>query len=397
MEVELQDKITKEVNKLEDWVTKIRRDIHSYPELSWHEHQTSSLIKGVLGDLGIEFTSCMETGVIGLISGRKPGKTIAFRFDMDALEISEETGIDYASRRDGIMHACGHDGHVAIGLGLARVLQQLRDELAGKVKLIFQPAEEDSPGGGGAKKLIEKGVLDNPKVDAIYGLHIWPELPAGTIGTREGPIMAASDPFTIEICGKGAHASKPELSVDPFIIGAQMINALQTIVSRNIASSEQAVVSIGRMEGGSRYNIIPEKLRLEGTVRSFNEKVRQEINQRMRDICENTARAFGGEVKLSYRFGYPATINDPGLVRQTEKLIKAVLGEGGYMTIPQPAATGEDFSYYAQQVPAVYMWLGSKQGEEDTYPLHNARFDFPEKTLLKGIVALAGIALGYSK
>ncbi|RKD30539.1 M20 metallopeptidase family protein [Thermohalobacter berrensis] len=392
------DKINRLVADIEDWMIEHRRNIHKYPEPSRKEYKTSSKVVSVLESLGLEVEKgYYTTGVVGIIRGKEGGRTLGLRFDMDALEMDELTNLPFASKNKGVMHACGHDGHTAIGLGVAKLLIQLRDEIKGNIKLIFQPAEEDAPNGGGAKYMIEDGVLKNPNVDAMVGLHLWPALKLGTVGTKVGPIMASSDPFTIEIIGKGAHASLPQEAVDPIVIGSQIVNNLQTIVSRNVDPFEQAVLTIGKFIGGTRYNTIPEKVTLEGTVRTYNEKIRKKVYTRIKEIVEKTAELMGGKATLNYNFGYPATINDEKMVELARKAIKDILGENNYVEIERPATGGEDFAYFAKEVPSVYMWVGYGKENEDVYPPHSPRFDFDEKALSIAVKVLVKLALKWGK
>ncbi|GAB6139037.1 M20 metallopeptidase family protein [Halanaerobaculum tunisiense] len=390
--------MNKQINDLvaaiKPWMINHRRDIHQYPESSYQESRTAQKVSSILKDLGIEVeTGYCDTGVVGIIRGEKPGGTIGLRFDMDALEIEEETGLSFASQQKGLMHACGHDGHTAIGLGVAKVLVQMKEQIKGNVKLIFQPAEEDALNGGGAQYMIEEGVLEEPKVDVMAGLHIWPELELGTVGTRVGPIMAASDPFTIDIQGKGAHASLPDQAVDPILIGSEIVSNIQTIVSKNIDPFEEAVVTIGKFCGGTSYNIIPESTRLAGTVRTFNEQVRKKVYNKLTSITEKTAKTFGGQAKLNYTFGYPATINDSPMVELLKETVTDILGANNYIQVARPASGGEDFAYFAQEVPAVYMWLGYQEDNKELHPPHSPQFDFNEQVLAIGAKCLVKLAL----
>lgn len=389
--------IDKRVDEIEDWIIKHRRDIHRHPEPSAEEYRTSKKVKEILEKLGLEVkTGYYNTGVVGIIRGEKKGKTLGLRFDMDALEMDEETGLPFASENKGLMHACGHDGHTAMGLGVAKVLVNMKDEIKGNIKLIFQPAEEDAQTGGGAQYMIEDGVLDDdPKVDAMAAMHIWPKLDYGVVGTRVGTMMAASDPVTINITGKGAHASMPNYSIDPIVIGSQIINNIQTIVSRNIDPFEQAVVTFGIFNGGTRYNTIPEKVRLEGTVRTFSEDVREKVYQRIHKIVEKTAEAMGGKAEVDYKKSYPATVNDKKMVELAKKSIVDLFGEDSYATVERPASGGEDFAYFAREVPSVYMWLGYNKEGEEIYPPHSSKFNFNEGILTMGVKTFCKLALSW--
>lgn len=380
------------------WIIEQRRYLHQFPEASQKEYKTSERIVSILEDLKVDEikTGFYQTGVTGLINGSQPGPTIGLRFDIDALEMEEKTGLAFASKNKGLMHACGHDGHTAMGLGAALILTQLRSEFPGKIKLIFQPAEEDGQHGGGAQYLIEEGVLKEPEVGAILGMHIWPNLAAGKIATRPGVIMGASDPFQIEISGQGGHASQPHLTVDPIVIGSQIINNLQTVVSRNIDPFEQAVISVGVFAGGTRYNTIPDQVTLKGTVRTFNQEVRDKVQSRMKEIIEKTAEGLGGRAELNYTRGYPPVVNDEGLVELTEETLAGSGSLTELVKAARPAPTGEDFAYFAQAVPGLFLWLGAAE-TKDSPGLHSPYFNFPEEILLNGIQAISSIAINWLK
>ena len=389
-------KIEEKVEEINDWVIDLRRDFHRHPEPSRKEFRTSKKVEETLKELGVEVeTGYYNTGVVGLIRGNNEGRTLALRFDMDALEMDEETNLPFSSENDGVMHACGHDGHTAMGLGVAKVLMEMRDEINGNIKLIFQPAEEDAQSGGGSQYMIEDGALENPKVDAMVGMHLWPALKLGTIGTKVGPIMAASDPVTIEVIGKGAHASLPNMAVDPIVIGSQIINNIQTIVSRHVDPFEQAVVTFGVFDGGTRYNTIPEKIKLEGTVRTFNEEVREKVYNRIFTIAEKTAESMGGKANVNYTKSYPSTINDETMVNMAKSSIKDLFGEEAYKTVERPASGGEDFAYFAKEVPSVYLWLGYDKDDEEIHPPHSPKYSFDESALSYGVKSFCKIALDW--
>lgn len=386
--------ILKKSENISEWIIKHRRTIHRYPEPSRKEYKTSSYVKEVLESLGVEVkTGYYNTGLCGIIRGKYPGPTIGLRFDMDALEIQEENDHDYTSENEGIMHACGHDGHTAMGLGAAKILSEIRDEIYGTVKLVFQPAEEDAPHGGGAQHMITDGIMDNPKIDYMLGMHLWPSLPFGTIGTKSGPLMASSDPFNIIIKGKGAHASMPNTGIDPIVAGSHLVTSLQSIVSRNVDPFEQAVVTIGVFQGGTRYNVIPETVKLEGTVRTFSEEVRQLVYEKIKLLTENTAKAFGTTVKLDYKMTYPPLINDSKLVEDVFPILKNLLGEESVVRVERGAPGGEDFAFFAKNVPSVFMFLGYDKGDGNTVQVHNPKFDFDDKVLSKGVAAFVQLTL----
>ncbi len=390
----IEEKIHNIVDCIEDWIIEQRRDIHQHPEPSRREFRTCKKILSILKDLGIDVKrGYYNTDVVGIIKGNKEGKTVGLRFDMDALEMDEMTDLSFKSLNKGIMHGCGHDGHTAIGLGVAKALVEMKDEIHGTIKLIFQPAEEDAPNGGGAQHMIKNGVLEDPKVDCMVGMHIWPELKLGQVGTKDGVLMAASDPFTIEITGEGVHASMPNQGIDPIVIGAQIVNNIQTIISRNIDPFEPAVVSIGVFRGGSRYNVIPEKVTIEGTVRTFNNEVREKVYRRLKEIVEYTALSMGGRAKLDYKFTYPPLVNDGSIVKIAKKSICKIIGEDNYIEVKRPASGGEDFAYFAKEVPSVYMFVGYGEEGKKIYPPHNPHFDFNEKVLSIGTKVIIQTAL----
>ena len=384
-----------------DWIVEQRRYLHQFPEASQNEYETSKRIISILEDFNVDEikTGFYQTGVTGLIRGNQPGPTIGLRFDIDALEMEEKTGLPFASKNQGLMHACGHDGHTAMGLGAALVLMKLKDQFPGNIKLIFQPAEEDGQNGGGAQYLIKEGVLKDPEVSAILGMHIWPNLAAGKIATRSGVIMGASDPFQIDISGQGGHASQPHFTVDPIVVGSQIINNLQTIVSRNIDPFDQAVISVGIFDGGTRYNTIPDQVTLKGTVRTFNQEVRDKVEARMTEIIEKTAEGLGGRAELNYTRGYPPVVNDQELVRLAETTLAGSESLTEVVLAERPAPTGEDFAYFARAVPGLFLWLGANESGEslESPGLHSPYFNFPEEILLNGIQAVSSIAINWLK
>ncbi|ACB84208.1 M20 metallopeptidase family protein [Natranaerobius thermophilus] len=390
--------ITDSIKEIENWIIDKRRQLHKYPEKSACEVKTKEVLKSTLEDLGIEvvegyYTTGLTAVIRGKLSGSKD-KTIGLRFDMDALEMEEKTELDFKSQNPGLMHACGHDGHMAMGLGCAVVLNKFRDKFAGNIKLIFQPAEEDALNGGGARYMIEDGVLhDEPGVDAMVGVHIWPTLNVGTAGTRVGPIMAASDPFKIRVKGKGVHASLPHMGTDPILIASQIVTNLQSIVSRNIDPFEQAVVSTGTIQGGTAHNTIPDEVEIMGTVRTFDDNIRQVVKEKMQEIVTKTAESLGGQGELEYTFGYPPTVNNEKMVCVAQKAIKAVLGDENYIPVQRPAPGGEDFAYFAREVPSAFIWLGYNQENEQIFPPHNPYYNFNEGILIWGTEIYCNIAL----
>jgi amidohydrolase len=385
-----------------------RRDFHQHPELGNRETRTAGVIAEQLKRLGYEVrTGVAHTGVVAVLKGSKPGPTVALRADMDALPVTEQVDLPFKStakstwngQEVGVMHACGHDNHMAILLGAATIFARMKDQLPGTIKLIFQPAEEGPPAGeqGGAELMVKEGVLDNPRVDAIFGLHVFP-MPAGTIQYRPGPLMASGDGFTIRITGKQTHGAVPWGGIDPIVVGAQIVMALQTIVSRSVNITEApAVVTIGAFNGGNRFNIVPETVELLGTVRAFNEDVRKDIHRRIRDIATKTAEAAGATAEITYGIGYPATINDPALTERMAPTLRRVAGADN-VRLSALTGTAEDFSFFQQKVPGMFFFLGVTPNGVDpkTAPQnHSPLFFADESALPVGVRALTSLALDY--
>jgi amidohydrolase len=381
-----------------------RRDFHQHPELGMQEVRTSKIIADHLRGLGMEVqTGVAGTGVVGILKGGKPGKVVGLRADMDALPVVEQVDVPFKStqkamwdgQETGVMHACGHDNHIAMLMGVATVLSRMRAELPGTVKFIFQPAEE---GPGGAEPMVKAGVLENPKVDAVFGLHVVPYT-SGTIVYRSGPLMASADEFTIEITGRQTHGAMPWSGVDPIVIGAQLVTSLQSIVSRtvNIAQAP-AVVTVGKFAAGNRSNIIPDKAELVGTVRAFDQGERAKIRQRITDMATKYAEAAGGTAKVTWGLGYPVTTNDPALTERMVPTLQRVAGPGKAIVGPL-TGTAEDFSYFQQQVPGLFFFLGvTPPGQEATAAAnHSPLFFADEAALPVGVRALASLAVDYLK
>lgn len=359
-----------------------RRMFHSKPELSTQEEQTSMTIVNALQDLGVEVQRFDgHYGVCGIIRGNYPGPVVAFRTDMDALPVTEANDVPYHSTCPGIMHACGHDGHIAIVLGLAKMFSLCRNELAGTIKLIFQPAEEAAPIGG-ADQLIKDGVLAD--TDVIFGLHLWPDLPCGQIGIRQGALMAASDRLTIKILGQGAHAGQPHNGVDAVTIASDVIQGIGHIMNRQLDPLETATVSIGTIKGGERYNIIAREVVLEGTIRTLGEKVRSEIQPKIERLLKGATSAQGGSYSLDYQYGYPVLTNWPEPTELVIDAAKKVIGDDAVQENIQPVLAAEDFGRYLSKVPGAFFWLGCGQTNKKNYGLHSPYFDMDEDALLLG-------------
>jgi len=360
-------------------LVQFRRDLHMYPELSFQEVNTPRKIADTLRALGLEVkTGVGGNGVVGLLRGGKPGKTVALRADFDALPIQDEKEVAYKSRIPGVMHACGHDVHTAALLGVARVLGEVKEELEGNVVFIHQFAEEKLPGG--AMSMIEDGCLDG--VDVIYGAHVWSTDPIGTVGVGEGPLMAASDFFEIEIFGKGGHGAYPHLAVDPLVVGSQLVLNLQQIVSRCVNPLKPAVVTVGSIHGGQAANVIPHSVTITGTVRSFDEDVRDLIEESIRQITLSTCEGAGATSRLEYTRGYPALVNHAKETKKIEELAKTLVGEENVKRM-EPVMGGEDFSYYLQKVPGTFFFVGGQNQEIGaSYPHHHPKFDVDERSML---------------
>jgi amidohydrolase len=363
-----------------------RRDFHQHPELGYEERRTQQVVREFLESLGIEVRTCARTGLRGLLRGAKPGRTVALRADMDALPVAEIADHDYRSQNEGLMHACGHDGHMAILMGAARVLAARRDTLAGSVVFLFQPSEENPPGG--APLMIEEGALDG--VDAIFGLHLWQPLPTGVVGLKAGASMAQADEFEITVHGRGGHASQPEATIDPVMVASHIVVAAQTIVSRSTTPLQPAVVSITTIHGGRVHNIIPDTVTMTGTVRTLDLDTQRAIKRRMGEICEATGRAFGATVEFRYDDGYPPLMNDPASVDLVAGVVTREFGADRVRMMP-PVMGGEDFAYYVQRVPGAFAMLG--MGDGRPHPHHNARFDIDERALPIGVRLMVEVAL----
>lgn len=376
-------------NEMADQLVAMRRQIHQHPELGYQEEKTASFLADILRQAGIEVqTGVGQTGMVATISGRHPGRVAALRADMDALPITETTGLPYASKHAGVSHACGHDSHSAMLAGVGLLLQQHRDRLAGTVKLLFQPAEECPPEGG-AQPMITAGVLQNPAVDAIYALHTMGDLPVGQISIAKGPMMAASDRAEIRIIGKGGHGSAPHQTVDALLTAAQVVVALQSIVSRNANPLQPAVLTVGELHAGYRYNVVADTATLDCTIRSLDPETRQLLRNKIEQIVAGVTEAFGATYELIYTLGYPSVPNDPAKVDQVVAAASTVLGEGSVVMLESPSMGGEDFSYFLEQVPGALFWLGSALDDgREQFPAHHPGFDLNEKALPLGVAML---------
>ncbi len=402
--------ISKDISAVEQKVINWRRDLHAHPELSNREFRTSKIIAEHLKSLGMEVkTGVAHTGVVGFLKGDLPGPTIALRADMDALPVTEQVDLEFASKQQaqyrgetvGVMHACGHDTHVAMLMGAAEVFAKNKDALKGSILFLFQPAEEGAPDGeqGGAEMMLSEGVFKQYKPDVAFGIHVTSSIPSGVLGYHAGPAMAAVDTFDLTVHGKQTHGSRPWGGVDPIVASAQIINAVQTIVSRKVdVTKAAAVVSFGAIKGGIRSNIIPDKVEMVGTIRNFDMGIRDIIHQNLQQVVENTAKASGATADLVIHSGYPVTVNNPELVEQMLPSLRNVFGEK--KVIDMGMITGaEDFSYFAQEVPGFFFFMGVTPPEVNakTAPTnHSPLFYVDESNLINGVKAFVQLVNDYT-
>jgi len=389
--------ITERLQSLFPDMVEWRRHLHRHPELSYGERMTSAFVAEKLTEWGIEVrTGVGGYGVIGTIRGGMNGgggecPTVALRADMDALPIQDGKSCDYASTVPGVMHACGHDAHTAALLAVAKLFSENKAELPGDVRFLFQPAEEISPGG--AAPMIADGALDG--VDRVYGVHLWTPFPAGTVYSAPGPVMAAADEFVIHIRGKGGHGGLPHQTVDSILVGSHLVVNLQTIVSRSVDPTEPGVVSIGKFQAGSGFNVIAETCSINGTVRSFDDKVRETIVSRMERICAHTGEMFGADIQLDYKPGYPPVVNDKAETERFFRVAESLFGAERVHACPLIMA-GEDFSYYLQRVPGCFMFVGAGNPASGiAAPHHHPMFDIDESAMLQSAQLLASMAVSY--
>lgn len=384
-----------EAYALRDQLVAWRRDFHRHPELGFKEFRTSGIVAKHLASLGLARsvqTGIGGTGVVGLLDGARPGPVVMVRFDMDALPIQELNQIDYVSENAGAMHACGHDAHTAIGLGVAQIMAAHREDFAGTLKFVFQPAEE---GESGALAMIRDGVLNDPAPDIALGLHVWNELLAGLAQVGAGGVMAAADIFTIKVQGKGTHGAAPHLGVDPIVLAAHIVTALQTVVARSVDPRQTAVVTVGTLHAGSAFNIIADSAEMTGTLRTFEPIVREQILQRVKSVVEGTAAALGGSASIEIKAISPATVNDARVAQVVRETATEILGAAN-VSADQFTMGAEDMSEFLNRVPGCFFFLGSANADKGlNYPHHNPRFDIDEDILPDGVAILAGAAMRY--
>ncbi|MBI3241223.1 MAG: amidohydrolase [Chloroflexi bacterium] len=370
-----------------------RRDFHRHPELGFQEVRTAGIVANELNQLGLEVrTGVGRTGVVGLLEGDKPGPTILLRFDMDALPITEANKTDYISQTSGVMHACGHDGHTAIGLAVAKMLTPLRSQIAGTLKFVFQPAEE---GLGGAAAMVQDGVMESPAPERSLALHVWNDKPFGWAAATDGPCMAASERFTITLQGKGGHGASPYQTKDPVTASAQIITALQTIVSRNVNALESAVISVTMVNAGDAFNIVPDSAVLRGTIRTFNPAVRDLVLRRVREVAEGVARAMECEPAVELTSTTPAVVNDSAMSAEVRNLAKTLPGVT-QVSADERTMGSEDMAFMMNTVPGCYFFVGSADSAKGLdFPHHHPRFDFDERVLVQSAALMARAAAAY--
>ncbi|MGW9528831.1 M20 metallopeptidase family protein [Paenibacillus terrae] len=380
---------------LQDQLIAWRRDFHRHPETGYEEVRTSGIVAEHLRELGLEvITNVGKTGVVGLLRGKSPGPTIGLRADMDALPIQDEKTVPYRSQIPGKAHLCGHDAHTAILMGAAQLLTKLERPERGNIKFVFQPAEE---GLAGAKAMIDDGVLENPKVDAMAGLHMFPGLKTGTLGVSKGVAFASADSLTIKIIGKGGHAARPHEGIDAIAVSAQVISALQNIPSRLVDPLETIVITIGKISGGYMGAAIAPEVEMIGTVRTLSAELRSRMPELIEQVVRGACESFGAGYKLNYQLGYPVVQNDPEMVDLMTETSELLFGSKEWNYI-KPSTGGEDFAFYCEQVPGVFFRLGSGRGDEATsYPLHHPKFDLDESVLPYGVAMMSAIALHFLK
>lgn len=392
MDIDIKGKIQRLAPETEERVIRLRRELHQYPELAFKEKKTAQLISEELQRCGVEVHSnyADTTAVIGVIEGSKPGSTRALRADMDALAINEDSGLSFSSKINGRMHACGHDVHTAILLGVANLLSQLKSDLSGKIVLIFQPAEE---GSAGAKVLIDQGLIEEFGIEMIFGHHVWPDLPLGVFGIRSGILTSQSDRVIIEINGKGAHVAKPNKAIDPIVVASYLILAYQELISKEISPLDHAVFGFGNIQAGDAYNAIPEKAILKGTVRTFSSKTQDYIERRIGEILNGVTNTFRAKGKLDYIRLYPSVVNNSQLTSKVTKWAKYIWGEKNAVKLSKPLMIAEDFAFYCQKVPSFFGMLGV--GGE--YDIHNPHLVLDESIIIQAVIWNVYLALKTSE
>jgi len=393
--MKIEEKIKKLSKEFFPSLVKLRRELHQYPEIAYTEYKTSGIVVRELRKLGIEVkTGVAKTGVVGLLNKNRKGKTVALRADMDALPVTEMTGLPYRSKNPGKMHACGHDVHMSCVIGAAKILSSLKDELPGKVKFIFQPSEEVTPGG--AYPMIKAGVLKNPEVNGIFGLHSDSAIPIGKIGVKNGPMMAQADDFDITIIGKGGHGARPQDGIDAIVVASAVIQALQTIPSRRISPLKSVVISIGSIEGGTARNIICDKVVLKGTVRTLEKGITEKIPRLLKEIVAGVTQGYGADFELNYYEGYPVLVNNPDITDLVRSSISKLFGKEAIFEVKEPMMGGEDFAYFLKNVPGSFIRLGIRNEKIGAvHPWHHPEWKVDEKAIEIGSSLLAQAAFDF--
>jgi len=385
-----------EAKSLFPFTQSLRRDFHMHPELGFREIRTGGIVAKELEALGLEVTKGVgRTGIVGLLEGSKSGPTLLLRFDMDALPITEETGAEYASQNSGVMHACGHDGHTAIGLTVARMLHARRDQLAGTIKFCFQPSEEGHNGeeAGGAEMMLRDGVLDSPKVDMTLSMHLWNEKPLGWVHVAKGPVMAGAEQFKIKLIGRGGHGAAPNATIDPIIAAVQVVSAAQSIVARNVGPLETAVVSFTMLHSGTAFNVIPQEATLEGTIRTFDLGVRLKVLDRFEGIVRGVASAMGCQVEVTVKRLTPALVNADDVAGRVQQTARRVLPDAHHEDSPYLTMGAEDMAFMQEKAPGCYFFVGSADRARGLdYGHHHPKFDFDEQALVSGAALMAAAA-----
>jgi amidohydrolase len=382
----------KEAEKQYDYMVEQRRDFHRHPELGFQETRTSGIVAETLTNLGMEVQRGIgQTGVVGLLEGPRPGPTLLVRFDMDALPIQEENRLEYASQNPGVMHACGHDGHTTMGLTLAKIFASYQEQMAGTIKFMFQPAEE---GLGGAFAMIADGILDNPRPDAALAMHLWTPEEYGKVRVVDGPCMASSSVFTITVQGRGGHGAAPHMATDPVLAAAQIVTALQSIVSRNVNPQDSVVVSIGQFSAGTTFNVIPDRAVLKGTVRSYNNELHRMIYRRILEMAHNMAIAFSCEATMETIAIVAAVDNNPVPTAVVREAAAKVMGEENI--VEHRTMASEDMGYILEEIPGCYFFIGARNEEKGyTFPHHHPQFNFDERAMLDGVAVMGQAIADY--
>ncbi|MBI5965931.1 MAG: amidohydrolase [Chloroflexi bacterium] len=390
-----------EAKSLFTYTQSMRRDFHMHPELGFKEIRTGGIVAKELEALGLEVTKGVgKTGVVGLLEGAKPGPTLLIRFDMDALPMSEDTGAEYASQTQGVMHACGHDGHTAIGLTVAKMLHAHREDLAGTVKFCFQPSEEGFNGEevGGAEMMMRDGVLDGPKVDKTLSMHLWNEKPLGWVNVAKGPVMAGAEQFTVKLTGKGGHGAAPHTTIDPIVAASQIVVALQSIAARNVAPLHAAVISVTTLHSGTAFNIIPQEAELTGTIRTFDLSVRKMVLERFEQIVRGIAETMGCKVDILVQRVTPAVINNDSVAGRVQETARRLFPETDLDTANYLTMGAEDMAFMQEKVDGCYFFIGSNNPARHLdYSHHHPKFDFDEEALVRGSALMASAVMDMLK